>query len=374
MEIIISIFISASYAILMLWLLYGIFKLKPFQLKKESEKLSFSLCIPFRNEAEHLPHLLQTLKGLEYDSALFEILLINDCSEDDSVKIVEEFIQQHSEISIQLLHNSAKAISPKKEALSKAIRHSTKEYIITTDADCEVPRKWLQYFNSMIIQQQSDFIAGPVTYISSESFLDKFQTLDFLSLQAATLGGFGNKKAFLCNGANLCYKKKTFIELSGFENDKIASGDDIFMLEKMKLAQKKIDYLSHHEAQVKTLPPQNLKSLFQQRVRWAAKTSAYKNKTSLLTAMIVFLMNLCFVIFFLGAVFQLLAWQAFVLLFFIKLNLDFFVLYKTSEFYKQTQLMKSYILIAFLHPVFIVSSASLSFLKSYEWKGRSFKK
>ena len=90
--------------------------------------------------------------------------------------------------------------------------------------------------------------------------------------------------------------------------------------------------------------------------------------------MIVFLANLFFLIFFFGAIFQLLAWQAFILLLILKLNLDFFILYKTAEFYEQPHLMKSYIPIAFLHPLFIVNSAFLSILKSYEWKGRNFKK
>lgn len=374
MEIIISAFISASYATLMIWLLYGIFKLKPFHLAKEPLTTSFSICIPFRNEAENLPRLLQSLQELEYNSALFEILLLNDCSADNSVKIVEEFIQQHAEISIQLLHNPAKAISPKKEALSKAVQHSTKEYIVTTDADCEVPKKWLQYFNAMIVKQQPHFIAGPVSYSSSKSFLDKFQTLDFLSLQAATLGGFGHQQPFLCNGANLCYKKESFLEVNGFEDDKIASGDDIFLLEKMQFAKKKISYLANFEAKVKTVPPQNFSTLLQQRIRWAAKTSAYKNKTALYTAIIVFLTNLAFLILLTGVLFQSLAWQAFVLLFIIKFNLDFFVLYKTADFYKQPELMKSYMITAFIHPFFIVAPAFLSFVKSYNWKGRNFKK
>ncbi|HIB36996.1 glycosyltransferase [Mesonia sp.] len=374
MEIIFSIFISASYAGLMLWLLYGIFKLKPFQLQQEKQKTSFTICIPFRNEAENLPRLIASLKTIDYSTELFEIIFINDCSEDHSAKIVEEFIQQNKQLSIQLLENSAKAISPKKEALSKAIEASTKNYMVTTDADCIVPEKWLQYFNAMAIKEQLDFIAGPVSYISSNSFLDRFQALDFLSLQAATLGGFGHKEPFLCNGANLCYKKSTFLELGGFENDHLASGDDIFLLEKMKSAQKKIDYLSHHEAQVKTLPPQNLRSLFQQRVRWAAKTSAYKNKNSLLIASIVFVTNLAFILLLYATIFKGIDKQAWLLLLIIKVNIDFFILYKTAEFFKTTSLLKSYLIAVILHPIFIVSSAILSVFTSFEWKGRTYEK
>ena len=374
MEIILSMFISSSYATLMVWLLYGIFKLKPFQLREKNLETSFSICIPFRNEAENLPSLLKSLKQIDYPTELFEILLVNDCSEDDSVKIVETFIRQNSQLSIQLLENSVNAISPKKEALSKAINNSKNEYIITTDADCIVPKNWLLYFNAMIIEKQSDFIAGPVSYITKGSFLDKFQGLDFLSLQAATLGGFGHKEPYLCNGANLCYRKETFLELEGFEQTEIASGDDIFLLEKMQIANKKIDYLSNSKAQVKTLPPQGFRALIQQRIRWAAKTSAYKNKTSLLTAIIVFVTNLFLILLVYATLFKGLDRRALFLLLIIKFNLDFFVLYKTADFYKQTSLLKSYLAMIVLHPFFIVICAVISFFSSYNWKGRTFKK
>jgi hypothetical protein len=54
-----------------------------------------------------------------------------------------------------------------------------------------------------------------------------------LSLQGATIGSFGIGKGFMCNGANLAYKKSLFQELNGFQgNDTIASGDDVFLLQK----------------------------------------------------------------------------------------------------------------------------------------------
>ena len=60
-----------------------------------------------------------------------------------------------------------------------------------------------------------------------------FQQLDFLSLQGATIGSFGIKKPFMCNGANFAYTKAFFKELNGFEgNENIASGDDVFLLQK----------------------------------------------------------------------------------------------------------------------------------------------
>jgi len=372
--IIIASIITLLYCGLMIWFLIGINQLKPVNDIFEKEKVRFSICIPFRDEAENLPALLKSIRKLNYPSSHYEVLLINDCSTDHSVQIVEDFIKKNTSLSIKLLQNKEKATSPKKEALLKAIQHATHNYLITTDADCELPKNWLQYFNTCIVKGEAEFIAGPVIYKASSTFLNRFQSLDFLSLQAATLGGFGNKHPFLCNGANLCFQKKAFLNVNAYqENKQIASGDDIFLLEKMVKAKANIQYLANYNASVTTVPPKSWRILLQQRIRWASKTSAYQNKYSKLTAILVFLMNLLVILTLVIALMQITSWQLFLVLFAIKLNLDFFVLHQTTKFYQQEELMKSYISIAFIHPLFILSCSVLSFFKSYEWKGRTFK-
>ena len=113
---------------------------------------------------------------------------------------------------------------------------------------------------------------------STKNFLNYFQRLDFLSLQAATLGGFGQRHPFLCNGANLCYKKETFFNVNAFAgNHHIASGDDIFLLEKMIENKKNIQYIASAEAMVFTHATKSWKALFLQRLRWASKTTASKS-------------------------------------------------------------------------------------------------
>ena len=61
-----------------------------------------------------------------------------------------------------------------------------------------------------------------------------------MSLQGATIAGFALRNPFLCNGANMAYKKELFTNLHGFEgNNNLASGDDIFLLEKATKKYKK---------------------------------------------------------------------------------------------------------------------------------------
>ena len=71
-----------------------------------------------------------------------------------------------------------------------------------------LPKYWLDSFDEFIQQTHAICIAAPITYQTNPSFLNRFQALDILSLQGATIGGFGINKPFLCNGANFGYKKE----------------------------------------------------------------------------------------------------------------------------------------------------------------------
>ena len=78
-----------------------------------------------------------------------------------------------------------------------------------------------------------EMVASGVCYVPKKDFLSAFQNLDFLSLQGATIGSFGINQPFMCNGANFAYSKQFFKELNGFQgNETIASGDDVFLLQR----------------------------------------------------------------------------------------------------------------------------------------------
>ena len=151
-----------------------------------------------------------------------------------------------------------------RQDLRTAIIQSKYDWIITTDADCELPEKWLNTYDAYIQQQDNVLIAGPVKYQNPKTFLDHFQNLDFMSLIGSTIGSFGTEKPFMANGANLAYKKTFFYQLNGFEDDaNIASGDDVFLLQKaMQQFPNKVHYLKSEDFIVSTKPLNNWKSLF----------------------------------------------------------------------------------------------------------------
>jgi len=378
---ILVVFITIAYLVVIALFTYGFDKVEDFKLQDLQPKTKFSVVIPFRNEAKNLPKLLASISNLNFPKSMFEVILIDDDSEDDSVSIIEKFVnssrKNHNTLidNIKIIKNTKTSNSPKKDAITSAIKVSKFNWIVTTDADCILPKYWLDTFDECIQTRQAHCIVAPVTYHGKTSFLNRFQTLDFLSLQGATIGGFGIKKPFMCNGANFAYSKSDFYTVNGFEgNTTISSGDDVFLLEKLRhLDAKKVHYLKSKHAIVTTNPTENTKQLIQQRLRWASKTSNYKYWFAKLVGLIVLLGNLIFIGLIPAVLLTNLSLKIGIALFVIKFSIDFLLLFKTSRFFKQENLLLSYLLSSFIYPFFNVYIAFLSFFSSYEWKGRSVK-
>ncbi|WP_417195137.1 glycosyltransferase [Bizionia sp.] len=375
MVFIIAISITLAYLFLIGVLVYGFVKVPKFKLDDAPPKTAFSIIVPFRNEENNLPQLLKSIKDLDYPADLYEIILIDDSSEDHSVRIIKTFIENGLK-HVTILKNKVKSTSPKKDAISKAIKKAKYDWVITTDADCRVPKLWLKSFDGIIQKSNLRLIAAPVNYYDIASFLDRFQTLDLLSLMGTTIGGFGIKEPFLANGANLAYQKALFSELSGFEGStEIASGDDVFLLQKaVKYNSDDVFYLKSIDATVETKPQRNWNQLVSQRLRWAAKSTSYKSFFAILTGIIVLLMNLLIIILIPIVSFGILSLNDFIYIILIKFCVDFLLIFKTSRFLNQESVLPSFLVSSLFYPFFTMYIISISFYKGYTWKGRTFKK
>ena len=381
------IIITVLYLILIGSFAFGFDKVIDFKLEDIKPKTGFSVVIPFRNEAENLAALLTSIAELNYPRNLFEIILVDDASEDDSVKIIEHILDKktfannfsqtnYKNIQIKIIQNNRTSLSPKKDAITSAIKTAKNDWIITTDADCELPKYWLDSFDAFIQRNKPVFIVAPVTYQKINGFLGRFQLLDFLSLIGATIGGFGIKNPFLCNGANLAYSKAFFKKANGFNgNTTIASGDDIFLLEKaLKEDKKSVHFLKSEHSIVRTIPQNSWSDLIAQRKRWAAKTSSYNSVFGKLTGVLVLLMNATIICAFIFALIGEISPKLFIYIFIIKCCIDFLLLFKTSLFFNQGRYLNSFIFSSLLYPFFNVYVASISLFTSYKWKGREFRK
>ncbi len=367
------IILFASYFVCMMGLVYGFKKVPVFSSKEVKPKTRFSVIIPFRNEAENLPNLLKTIEQLNYSPHLFEVIFINDASEDISEKIILTAIE-NSRFSMKLFQNNRVSASPKKDAISEAIKNSNFEWIVTTDADCELKKKWLKTLDAFIQRNNLVMICGPVIYENNGSFIENFQQLDGLSLQVVTIGSFCFNNPLLSNGANLAYSKNAFLKVNGFEgNNHIASGDDIFLLEKMKKAfSDQVQFLKSEEAIVSTKPQKSWKNAINQRIRWASKTSKQKNNASLLLGMLVFFVNISVLAIPFLMIYNSENFIFYTTFFCFKIITDYLVIQQTGAFFKVKFSLYNFILQTIVYAIITLLVVMGSLRGNYSWKGRRF--
>ncbi|EDP98173.1 glycosyltransferase [Kordia algicida OT-1] len=367
--------VLTCYVLLILSLMYGFWKLPKIKQQHIASTVDFSVIIPFRNEATHLPKLLQSIAHLKYPIPKMTFWFVDDASEDDSCKIIEQFRKEHSTFNIYILQNKRVSNSPKKDAITTAISQIQSDWIITTDADCMLPMNWLAFFNQEIAIKQPKMIAAPVTYQKTTSFFSYFQLLDFLSLQGTTMGSFGLQLPFMCNGANLAYQKEAFLEVHGFSgNDTIASGDDVFLLEKfIQKWPKKVVYLKTKSALVHTYAVNTFKELVSQRMRWASKSANYTLLRGKLIGVLVLLMNLLFCIL-PCLVFTSVSWKFLLCVAVLKILIDSFLLAQTLHFTQQKFKFFYFLFSTLLYPFFTIFIFLKSLVSTYTWKNRVFKK
>jgi len=354
------------YCLAIIALIYGFSKVNSFEYLDLIPKTKFSIIVPFRNEAENLPKLLNSLTKLNYPNDLFEVILVDDESE-------AEFQVSSFKFQVSVIKTIRVSNSPKKDAISTAMKTVENDWIITTDADCTFPNNWLSVLDNYIQLHQVSMISGAVTYDTNNTFLHCFQQLDLASLQGATIGSFGLKKGFMCNGANFAYTKSFFKELNGFEgNDRIASGDDVFLLQKaISNFPEKVCYLKSKNNIIITKPMNDWKSLFYQRVRWASKTTSYESSFGKGLGLVVLAGN---VVWILGVgcwVLDFVAFQNIVVVFLSKFVVDSILIYKTNLFLTKMRI-RNLVLSSLIYPFFSVSVALYSLFGKYEWKGRKF--
>jgi cellulose synthase/poly-beta-1,6-N-acetylglucosamine synthase-like glycosyltransferase len=358
--------ILVIYSLALGWLVYGFSKINDFEVTDILPKTMITIVVPFRDESKNLPILLESFSKLNYPIDLFEVILIDDDA-------IETFKVPNLGFKISVIKNERVSNSPKKDAITTAIEYVNTDWVITTDADCVVNKNWLLALDQYIQKHSVFMIVGAVSYDSNSSFLHHFQLLDFTSLQAVTIASFGLGKGFICNGANFAYKKDFFKTLEGFKgNDQIASGDDVFLLQKaMSKSPEQVHYLKSKETIVTTKPLNSWKALFNQRVRWVSKISSFQSYLGIFIGCVVFMTNVTWIFAIGYSLFGGLPFREIIFFFVIKFFTEMVLIYKANQFLNKRKL--NYVTLSSLFYSFFSTAVALySLFGKYEWKGRKF--
>lgn len=334
---------------------------------------TFSILIPARNEERNIAACLQSIRQLNYPTHLFEVIVMDDFSEDATVATIKQF-EGVKLIELKDIVKE-KINSYKKKAIEAGVEKATGNFIVTTDADCIVPINWLRNFAYIIEQQPTVFIAAPVAMREENSSIKLFQSLDFLTLQGITGASVGSGFHSMCNGANLCYSKEAFYKVNGFKDvDHIASGDDMLLMHKLySQFPTQVHYCKAADSIVLTNPVETVTEFFRQRIRWASKADKYDDKRIFWVLLLVYLLNAVMLVLFVAGFFNSSLWILLAGSLLFKTIIELVFLMPVATFFRKEKILIWFPLAQPFHIVYTVIAGWLGKFGSYEWKGRKVK-
>ena len=366
-----SLFILFSiYSLVIIWLIIGNRKLKG---KFNDTPYSVSVIVPIRNGEETLSDLINDLSLQNYNGE-FEIILVDDNSDDNTLKIIKSIVKRDNRFKYQTSNNGNPALNFKKRALDAGIKVAKNEWLLFTDADCRLTIHWIagmvSYFNA-----ENDYVIGHSYVKRDRGILNMFETIDLLLLLLCARGAVGNNYPLACIGQNQAYKKSLYHKVGGFSkiSNHIQGDDSLFMNICKKEGNANIVFASNKKCHVHTNSIKKWVPLFKQRLRWGGD------------GQIMWKINILF--YFILLVFFLLHLKLIILLFFlclshghylllgkyllIKFILEFGLYHAGSKYLNNSINLIHFIVWYVIHIFYVVLIGFGSFYyKQLSWKGR----
>lgn len=378
LTIIFCLLLTVAYVVLMAAYATGWQRQKDFVLPSLfTPATSISVIVPARNESGNIGACLDSLTAQKYPADLFEIIVVDDHSEDSTAAIVNEYADRNVRC-ISLADHLAEGHATnayKKAAIAAGIAASKGALIITTDADCTAPNAWLMHMAAIFEQQQPAMIVAPVIFTCNNRLVQLFQLIDFMSMQGITAAAHNMKLGNMSNGANLAFSRAAYNAVNGYEGiEYLASGDDYLLMMKMaQYAPKGIAYLKSQKAIVSTAPQPDWSGFLQQRIRWASKSGKYNDSKLTGILLLVYLFNLSFLVLAIGGFFYPGMWYIAGVMLGVKIIAEYLFLFPVAGFFRRRWVLSYFPLLQPLHILYIISAGFLGLIGGYKWKGRAVK-
>jgi cellulose synthase/poly-beta-1,6-N-acetylglucosamine synthase-like glycosyltransferase len=333
-----------------------------------------TVIVAARNEEKSIAQCLQSLVQQTYPVNKYEIIVVDDGSIDMTASIVRSFSERYPNIHLLSLPVGAERENSRKpSAITKGIDQAIGEIILTTDADCIVPPRWIEIMVNHF-ENNVAFVAGPVAEQNCKNFFSKLEQLEFLSLITTAAGLIGSGRPIICNGANLAYRKDAFVAVGGFGKDG-SSNDDESLMNRMILRKiGKIIFAPESDAVITTRSSNTITSFLRQRIRWANKRGHYEDKSILITliSLYLFFLSLALAVFLIPLEHQLLLPAIIAVM--GKAFVDYFALRSGARLFLQRVPIFYFLIAEILHVPYIVVAAAIGQVSSMQWKGRTIRR
>lgn len=316
-----------------------------------------SIIIAARNEASHISRTLTGLLRQEYPADRFEIIVIDDHSEDETMALARSFPSTHVR-AVSLSQFPAFLHPPafKKSAITLGVDMARFEHLVVTDADCQHPPSWLRSVMSACITHDVAYQTSPVLLCGGHRGVEKMQEIEQLALMLITGAGLHSGLHAMANGANMAFTREAFRAVNGYEgNWSYASGDDMFLIEKMKDAfPHRVRFHASPSAVVYTLPKPDWTSLLRQRMRWAGKNKGLQRRTIERIWSFVGLYHLVMLTLVTVGLLQWISLWPGLIMFVVKWIFDFVVVRMAAIHFQRTDVIRYFIPLQILYTYYIL--------------------
>ena len=245
-----------------------------------SEKKPVSVIVCARNEAENLNKFLPAI--LEQDYPVYEVIVVNDCSEDNSYDVLGKYLQKYPHLKLSTVNKDPRFTHNKKFAQFIGIKAATNDILLFTDADCKPESdKWIARMTSHF-DIPTDFVLGYGGYFKEKGILNKYIRYDTLTIAIQYLGMAIRGIPYMGVGRNLAYRRSLFFNNKGFGNyNHVISGDDdLFVNSNAVKKNTRVEF--RIESHTRSIPCSSFREWLSQKKRHFTTAPYYKLKDKFL--------------------------------------------------------------------------------------------
>jgi cellulose synthase/poly-beta-1,6-N-acetylglucosamine synthase-like glycosyltransferase len=241
-----------------------------------------SVVIAARDEETRIGRLLDALEAQDYPREKFDVIVIDDRSSDRTGDLVRE--RRSSGVRYQVLRireeEGRQGRAPKKYALARGIEKATGDVIVTTDADCWMGSRWLRALAGPFVDPDLGGATGVSRFVRDnhdpKPWWSDYESLEHLSYSVMAAGAIGAGHVQNAHGSNLAARREVYDRIGGYgSNDKVASGDDVFLLQDVMKHGGKVIFIDRPEGYVFSKPVETAREWVNQRARWSSKGFYY---------------------------------------------------------------------------------------------------
>lgn len=225
-----------------------------------------SIWVAARNEEVSILDCLKGLDQLDYPKDKIEIILGDDGSEDQTARLVKDFIANNSRFRYLFIDGKLGKADKKANVLAHLAHASSGDYYLVCDADIQVKPTWAK---ELVKQFKGNTgVVSATTLIADTGWFACMQRIDWLYLMGLLKSAANLGIPCTAVGNNMAVSKEAYWATGGYENIDFSITEDFKLFRAIVEKGYGWKHLNNPESTSLSAPVPDLRTLLAQRKRW----------------------------------------------------------------------------------------------------------